>query len=73
MNKPHPPNKSIREVIAHFNPPFCLLTGTWRDTVGVEIYINIPRDQTQSDRFQLYLFVYFLIDEMGLKSVIKPV
>lgn len=37
VNKPHPPNKSIREVIAHFSPPLCLLTGTWRDTVGVMI------------------------------------
>lgn len=46
LNKPHPPNKSIREVIAHFNPPFCLLTATWRDTVGVMIYIYIPTDQT---------------------------
>lgn len=58
VNKPHPPNKSICGVAAHFNPAFCLYTSTWRDTVGVMIYIAvyITRDQTLPAFFFFFCF-----------------
>lgn len=48
-NQPHPPNKSICEVTAHLSPPSHTQKGTWRDSVGVKIYIRYTYRALQTE------------------------